>query len=327
MYFVDNHNITDPRLNLALEEYLLRHVTIDEPLFLLYVNEPSVIVGRNQNILEEVDVEYAQENGVHVIRRLSGGGTVYHDLGNFNFSFISPTIDDLRNFKQFTGPIVRVLNELGVPAEFRNQSDLFVSGKKISGNAQFSSRGRMFSHGTILFDSDLPHLRQAIRPMKGGISSKAVQSNRSPVVNIRDFLHVDLTREGFKDALIRGIFQSDQIPTFEVETEAWEKIDEMAQNRYHKWEWNIGGSPRFRVERTAVLGGETVTAQVEVHKGHIQALLFQSGSSSGIQWERLATHFIGARYARHDVLNIARMAEASSLIESITALELTEILY
>ena len=145
MLFVDNNETTDPRLNLAIEEHLLRNVQVVEPLLLFYINAPSVIIGRNQNTIEEIDPDFVRENQIHVVRRLSGGGAVYHDLGNLNFSFITHGKEDLHNFGKFTQPVIDVLQGLGVSAELKGKSDIFVDGKKISGNAQYASHGRMLA--------------------------------------------------------------------------------------------------------------------------------------------------------------------------------------
>ena len=162
MLFVDNQETTDPRLNLAIEEHLLRNVQVAEPLLLFYINAPSVIIGRNQNSIEEIDPDFVRQNQIYVVRRLSGGGAVYHDLGNLNFSFITQGRQDLHNFDKFTQPVVTVLQSLGVNAALQGKSDIFVEGKKISGNAQYASQGRMFSHGTILFDTNLENMLRAI---------------------------------------------------------------------------------------------------------------------------------------------------------------------
>src|SRR5690625_2453546 len=149
MKFIDNKGITDPRVNLALEEYVLQNFGEEDTYLLFYINDPSIIIGRNQNSVEEINTEYVDDNGIQVVRRLSGGGAVYHDKGTLNFSFI--TKDDgesFHNFAKFTEPVVAALNNIGVPAELIGRNDLLVKGRKISGNAQFATRGRMCSHGT-----------------------------------------------------------------------------------------------------------------------------------------------------------------------------------
>src|SRR5690625_2133753 len=164
MKFIDNKGITDPRINLAIEEYVLNEFGENDTYLLFYINEPSIIIGRNQNTVEEINTDYVEEKGIHVVRRLSGGGAVYHDLGNLNFSFI--TKDDgesFHNFAKFTEPVVSALQKLGVPAELQGRNDLVANGRKISGNAQFSTKGRMFSHGTLMYDSEIEEVVRYLR--------------------------------------------------------------------------------------------------------------------------------------------------------------------
>ncbi len=207
MLFIDNKGITDPRINLAIEEYCLKNLNIDETYLLFYINEPSIIIGKNQNTIEEINTDYVEENGIHVVRRLSGGGAVYHDLGNLNFSFI--TKDDgesFHNFKKFTDPVVEALRELGVQAELSGRNDILVEGRKISGNAQFSTKGRMFSHGTLMFDSEIDHVVSALKVRKDKIESKGIKSIRSRVANISEFLTDKVSMEKFRSLLLEKIF-------------------------------------------------------------------------------------------------------------------------
>lgn len=274
MLFVDNQGVTDPRLNLALEEYLLRHVRVDEALLLFYINEPAVIIGRNQNTLEEIDPDYVKAHGIHVVRRLSGGGAVYHDLGNLNFSFITPGKENLHNFARFIEPVVDVLRDLGVSAELRGRSDIFADDKKISGNAQYASGGRMFSHGTLLFDTDLETMLKAINPRQVTIESKAVQSIRNFVTNIRELLPVESDIEQFKEALLRGIFGTADIPTYDLSAAEWAQVRAMAAERYETWAWNVGRSPRFNMQKSEKLPVGKIDARIEVDKGRIRAVKF-----------------------------------------------------
>ena len=296
MLYVNNQNITDPRFNLALEEFLLRHVQIEEPILLFYVNEPSVIIGRNQNTLEEIDPDYVKENGVHVVRRLSGGGAVYHDLGNLNFSFITTGAENLHNFQLFTEPVIRVLNQLNVPAELHGRSDIFVAGKKISGNAQYLTRNRMFSHGTILFDSDLEALLHALNPRQIKIESKAVQSIRSAVANIRDWLP-EMTIGGLKQAILDGIFGAGGASTYDLSAEEWAQVQAIRAERYDTWEWNIGRSPRFSVrKRVGKIG-----ARVDVERGRIKGIRFVGEFAGFNEVQGLEAHLIGVRYDRDEL--------------------------
>ena len=173
MLFVDNQNEHDPAVNLALEEYVLRNAQTDEDLLLFYINAPSIIIGRHQNTLEEINRDYVEEHGIHIVRRLSGGGAVYHDLGNLNFSFLTGyQPENFRNFKKFTEPVIRALAKLGVLAELNGRNDILVDGRKVSGNAQYLSKNRMVSHGTLLFNSDLSHVTGALHVKDEKITSK-----------------------------------------------------------------------------------------------------------------------------------------------------------
>src|SRR4051794_2619557 len=207
MLFIDNKGITDPRINLAIEEYALKNLDINETYLLFYINEPSIIIGKNQNTVEEINTEYVEGNGIHIVRRLSGGGAVYHDLGNLNFSFI--TKDDgesFHNFKKFTEPVVAALHKLGVNAELSGRNDIVVEGRKISGNAMFSTRGRMFSHGTLMLDSEIDAVVSALKVKKEKIESKGIKSVRSRVANISEFLETKVSMEEFRSLLLKYIF-------------------------------------------------------------------------------------------------------------------------
>src|SRR5688500_457223 len=176
MLFVDNRGITDARVNLALEEYVFRNKPSDDDVLLFYVNAPSVIIGRNQNTIEEIDPDVVAARNIQVVRRISGGGAVYHDLGNLNFSFMTPkVIGRFNRYDEFTRPVTDVLRELGVPAELGGRNDILAGGRKISGNAQFARPDRMFSHGTLLFDSNLDDVTAALRPKPGKVESKGVK--------------------------------------------------------------------------------------------------------------------------------------------------------
>ncbi|MFT9599163.1 lipoate--protein ligase [Mesobacillus sp.] len=272
MLFIDNKGITDPRINLAIEEYALKNLDINETYLLFYINEPSIIIGKNQNTVEEINTEYVEKNGIHVVRRLSGGGAVYHDLGNLNFSFI--TKDDgesFHNFRKFTEPVVNALRKLGVNAELSGRNDLLAEGRKISGNAQFSTRGRMFSHGTLLFDSEIESVVSALNVKKDKIESKGIKSIRSRVANISEFLSDNVTIEQFRSLLLKNIFEGlDDIPEYVLTEQDWEKIHELSKERYQNWDWNYGKSPKFNLQHSHRFPVGQIDVRFEVNKGIIE---------------------------------------------------------
>jgi lipoate-protein ligase A len=269
LLFIDNKNITDPRINLAIEEYVLKHLKIDQESYLLfYINEPSIIIGKHQNTVEEIHVDYIRQHGIHVVRRLSGGGAVYHDLGNLNFSFL--TKDDgksFANFRKFTEPVIAALHKLGVQAELSGRNDILVDGKKVSGNAQFSQLGRMFSHGTLMLDVDLDVVGKALHVKQEKIKSKGIKSVRSRVANISEYLDHPITITEFRSALLQYIFEGQNpIPEYVLTDEDWAKIYQISKDRYQNWDWNFGESPVFNVRHTKRFPVGSIDVRLDIGK-------------------------------------------------------------
>jgi lipoate---protein ligase len=272
MLFIDNKGITDPRINLAIEEYALKNLDIDQTYLLFYINKPSIIIGKNQNTIEEINTEYVEDNNIIVVRRLSGGGAVYHDLGNLNFSFITKDDgDSFHNFRKFTEPVTNALHKLGVNAELSGRNDIEVEGRKISGNAQFSTKGRMFSHGTLLFDSEVDHVVSALKVKKDKIESKGIKSIRSRVANISEFLSEKITIEEFRTLLLKNIFEGEEeITEYVLTEEDWKKIHQLSEERYQNWEWNYGKSPKFNLQHSHRFPVGSIDVRLEVNKGIIE---------------------------------------------------------
>lgn len=275
MYFIDNKGITDPRINLAIEEYLLKHLDVEKDSYLLfYINQPSIIIGRNQNTIEEINTDYVEDNDIIVVRRLSGGGAVYHDLGNLNFSFI--TKDDgesFHNYKKFTQPVVDALGNLGVQAELSGRNDILAEGRKVSGNAQYATKGRMFSHGTLMFDLNLDAVVSALKVKKDKIESKGIKSVRSRVANILPFLKEKITIEQFRLEILKSIFGGEEkINYYELTEKDWEKIHEISRDLYQTWDWNYGKSPRFNIQKTHRFPSGGIDIRLEVNKGNIEEI-------------------------------------------------------
>lgn len=271
MLFINNKGITDPRINLAIEEYALKNLDINETYLLFYINEPSIIIGKNQNSVEEINTEYVESNGIHVVRRLSGGGAVYHDLGNLNYSFITKDDgDSFHNFRKFTEPVIAALKQMGVNAELSGRNDIIAEGRKISGNAQFSTKGRMFTHGTLLFNSEMDHIVSALRVKKDKIESKGIKSVRSRVANISEFLTEQLTIGEFRSALLKFIFQGEEVTEYVLTEEDWEKIYQLSKERYQNWDWNYGKSPKFNLQHSHRFPVGQIDVRLEVNKGVIE---------------------------------------------------------
>lgn len=251
MIFIDNEGYTDPKLNLALEEYALRNFDASTDYLLFYINKPSIIIGRNQNTLEEINQEYIDENNIQVVRRISGGGAVYHDLGNLNFSFITNHDGkNISNFKKFTAPVIRVLNNMGVKAELKGRNDILVDEKKISGTAQFSTGKRMISHGTLLFDTDMGEVTKALQVKMSKIQSKGHKSVRSRVANISEFLKTPIAMKDFKNQLLIGLYEArEHFEIYKLTEIEWKAVHQLKLDKYDLWDWNFGRSPKFNIQR------------------------------------------------------------------------------
>lgn len=331
MYFVDNNNEKDPRINLAIEEFILTELELDEPVLLFYINKPSIIIGRNQNTVEEIDTTYVDNNDVIVVRRLSGGGAVYHDEGNLNFSFITKDDgDSFHNFAKFTQPIVEALKRLGVNAKLEGRNDLLIDGYKVSGNAQFSTRGKMFSHGTLMLDLNLDHVVASLKPRKDKFESKGIKSVRSRVANISQFLDKKLTTEEFRDLLLLYIFDVDHVEDvkeYKLTEKDWQRIHEISKARYANWDWNYGKSPKFNLERSKRFPSGSLDVRLDVEKGTIENIKI-FGDFFGIgDVEDIETRLTGVAYKRETLEEALSDIDVPHYLGKITAEEFIDLIY
>lgn len=330
MYFIDNKGITDPRINLAIEEYILRNMDIEQDDFLLfYINQPSIIIGKNQNTIEEINTDYVEDNNIIVVRRLSGGGAVYHDLGNLNFSFLTKDDgDSFHNYKKFTQPVVDALAKLGVNAELSGRNDILAEGRKVSGNAQYATRGRMFSHGTLMFDTDIDQVVSALKVKKDKIESKGIKSVRSRVANISEFLTDKISVEQFRMEILKSIFNGEEnIRYYELTDEDWTKIHELSAERYQKWEWNYGKSPRFNIQKTHRFPSGGIDIRLEVNRGIIEEVKIYGdffGVGDVAEVEQLLT---GCKYERAAIAEALKKIDIATYFGGITIEDFLQLIY
>ncbi len=267
---------TDPRRNLALEEHLFRTVGQTDDCFLLWQNRSSVIVGRHQNTLAETNGAFLREHGIPAVRRLSGGGAVYHDLGNLNFTFITARerMEAMR-FELFCTPVVETLRELGVDAQLSGRNDLSVDGRKFSGNSQYTSGGRLLHHGTILFAADLETMTAALTPPYEKLQSKGTPSVRGRVVNLSEALVGRVSLEEFRRLLANRALRGRTCSRFSLTADDWAAVDKLAREKYGSWEWNYGDSPPCSFSVKAYWNGcGTVEARVLLREGRIETVKF-----------------------------------------------------
>lgn len=330
MLYVDNSGVTDAHLNLALEEHVLRNRMGDDDLLLFYVNAPAIIIGRNQNTVEEINSDVVAGRGIRVVRRVSGGGAVYHDLGNLNFSFMTRDVHGRFNrYDQFNGPVVEVLRELGVPAEIGGRNDILAGGRKISGNAQFATPDRMLSHGTLLLDSNLDDVTAALRPKPGKVESKGVKSIRSRVANISEFLSSPITVDELRLRILEKIFGTRdpaRIPTLALDESDRGAIRELWGRKYGMAAWNYGENPSSNVQRANRFAGGEIDVRLDVKDGRIVSIRIFGDFMGRRGVEELEARLAGVLFERDAVFQALADLDVGEFFSGITADEVMSVL-
>lgn len=285
---------TDPAFNLALEEYVFEKMPRDREYFLTWRNDNAIIIGRHQNTAAEINEAFVEEKDIKVVRRLSGGGAVYHDLGNLNFTFIVDAQPEQKvDLRKFCQPIADTLCSLGANATVDGRNDILIDGMKVSGNAQYVRQGRVMHHGTILFDSDMSVLGHALRPDPAKALEKGVKSVRSRVTNVRPCLNRDMTLEEFRAALAAALMTGG-FERYELTKADVAAIEEIKNQRYTTKEWNYGFCQESSLARKRrILGCGTVTAHISFKNERISGLLFSGDYFSTLPPEELGKLLIG----------------------------------
>lgn len=268
-----NNTSTNAYFNLAMEEYFLKNTT--EDVFMLWRNESAIIVGKNQNTLSEINYEYVKENNIKVVRRQSGGGAVFHDLGNINFTFISCNDNSFSDFKRFTMPIIESLENLNIHAEFSGRNDLLIDNQKFSGNAQYNYKNKVMHHGTLLFSSQINDLSSALKVKPSKFEGKGVKSVKSRVTNISNHLRESMTVLEFKDYLMNFINNKDENNHFyELSDHDINEINKLVDEKYSTWHWNFGHSPKYSLNNEVKYPGGNIEFSLNVDKGIINEIKF-----------------------------------------------------
>jgi lipoate-protein ligase A len=324
-----NNNSTDPRYNLALEEYAFKYLDLNDDCVILWRNEPSVIIGKNQCALEEINSQYTSENSIHIVRRLTGGGAVYHDLGNLNFSFIMKVgnLEEI-DFKKYTFPVINALDKLGVKCELSGRNDLTIDGKKFSGIAQSITKGRVLNHGTLLFDSKLDTLGKALNVKKEKIESKGLKSVRSRVTNIKDCLETDIDIFEFRDLIFKYLFEYEKSPMIEHELteEDKEAINLLMQEKYSSWDWNYGKSPKFNFKNSKKFDAGILDVRINVEDGLIESCKIYGdffGTEDVAKFEEL---LIGLKYEKEDISRVLMDMDITSYFGKVSKSDLLDLL-
>ncbi|KEI91934.1 lipoate--protein ligase [Clostridium botulinum] len=298
MQFLVNKS-TNPFFNLALEEYLLKNVDIKEDYFILWQNEPTIVIGKHQNTLKEINMNFVQDNNINVVRRNSGGGAVYHDLGNINFTFITKYDEKhLLDFKTFTNPVVYSLGKLNVKAELSGRNDILIDGRKISGNSQHIYKDRFLHHGTLLFNSELENLVKALNVDNDKILSKGIESIKSRVTNIKEHVKEDIFMEKFKEILIENIFMwnKSSLKKYNLTNDHINDIEKLMEEKYMTWQWNYGYSPEFNYRNSKRFQGGKLEVLLNIVEGHINECKIYGDFLELMDVSEIEKRIIGIKY-------------------------------
>ena len=312
---------TDPFFNLASEQYLLD--TKDGDIFMLWRNAPSVIIGKNQNAYAELDIDYVEKNNIKVVRRLTGGGAVFHDTGNVNFSFItSDKEESALDFAKFTAPIIKALSSMGLEnVSLSGRNDIMAGDFKISGNAQSSYNGKILHHGTLLYSADLSTLAKALTVDPEKIKAKGIKSVRNRVGNIKELMSTDMDVIEFMSRIEDCISEETSSIPQEFTCEDKQNIQALADAKYSTWEWNYGKSKEYTAEkkRRYCFGG--VSVKLSVDNGIIKDVKIFGDFFGSDDIKEIEDSLVGIKYNR---IGIESALDAKKLGRCISGMEISD---
>ena len=315
---------TDPHYNMAFDEFCLEHLQADEPVFYLWQNRPAVIIGLNQSAYAEVNLKYLEENGIALARRVTGGGAVYHDLQNLNYTITGRIRDLEKDCPAYVETMARALRTLGVPAELSGRNDILVDGRKCSGYAKRVSKNRLMIHGTLMYDVDIDALTKALAVPGSKLSAAGIASVRSRVANLKEYLPQFSGIGEFRDALQAMLSGTDGEIVLSPDKLAAVEAD--AEAKFRTWDWIFGHSPavQFAVSRKYTCG--TVEARFSLHAGRISGLRFGGDFMGDLPAARIETVLQNCRFTREDLLAALRTEPVSSCFDNLTAEDIASLL-
>ena len=316
----------DACYNLAFEQYLLEHKTEGKWL-MLWQNANTVVIGMNQNAAEEINADFVKAHNITVVRRMTGGGAVYHDLGNLNYSFITDTGDKSSlSIEQFSRPVCRALESLGLKASVGGRNDIIVEGKKVSGVAQRIYKGRILHHGTLLFRSDADMIAGSLNADPSKFESKSSKSVRSRVGNICDFLSEDMSFEQFRDEIKRQL-SLEGAAECSLREDELEQIRRNADEKYRSWEWTYGRSPKYTFKNKARFPGGSIEVRLFVSGGIIKEAAFSGDYMAVTDSGDAERALSGVKFNREDVLEALSSVDTESVFGEITAENIAEVIF
>ena len=317
-----------PYYNFALEDYLLNSTTHNDDYFFFYIHKPSLIVGRHQNTYSEINYEFIKRNNICVARRISGGGCVYHDKGNLNFSYIlNRNNNEALNFKKYCEPILNALNSMGISATLSGRNDLIIDGKKFSGNAEYVNKTKILHHGTIMYDVDIEYLVNAINVSAEKIQSKSIKSIKSRVVNLIDYMPTKISIEEFKGVLLSQLFKENDIQIYELTQKDISKVKQIATEKFMPTSFNFGNKLEFIYTNSKKFDAGIIEIGININQNKITEMKISGDFFSNLECAELEKLFIDCNYFYEDIKNIIDDINVDDYISNLKNEELLEVIF
>ena len=317
---------TNPYYNMAFDEYCLESLSIDEPVFFLWQNRPAVIVGFNQEVNTEVNLDYLKEQGIDLVRRVTGGGAVYHDFGNLNYTIVGPSEDLERDYPEYAGIMMKALQSLGVPATLSGRNDILVEGRKVSGFAKRVCRNRLMVHGTLMYKVDVDVLTNVLSPSATKLQSKGVSSVRSRVANLCDYLPEIKDIQTFSQRLEEILSNHYADAEYQLSEDDLANIQRQTDEKFATWEWNYGRSPKATLTNSARLACGTVEIHLTLNENRISTCRFGGDFLGNLPASEIEQALKGVVYDRVSIHHCLSQMEIGQYFDGVDAEDLVKLM-
>ena len=318
---------TNPYYNMAFDEYCLESLPIDEPVFFLWQNRPAVIVGYNQEVNTEVNIDYLKEKGIDLVRRVTGGGAVYHDLENLNYTIVGRSEDLERDYPEYAALMMKALQALGVPATLSGRNDILVDGKKVSGFAKRVCKNRLMVHGTLMYNVDVDVLTHVLNPSTTKLQSKGIASVRSRVTNLCNYLPELSDIQAFKNRLEEILSNNYSDAEYKLSEADLANIQQLTDEKFATWEWNYGRSPKATLVHSARLACGTVEIHLTLAENRIASCRFGGDFLGNLPASDVEKALTGIPYEINEIRKSLSKLEISRYFDRVSAKDLLEMMF
>ena len=318
---------TNPYYNMAFDEYCLESLPIDEPVFFLWQNRPAVIVGFNQEVNTEVNLDYLKENGIDLVRRVTGGGAVYHDLENLNYTIVGRSEDLERDYPEYASLLAKALQTLGVPATLSGRNDILVEGRKVSGFAKRVCKNRLMVHGTLMYNVDVDVLTHVLNPSTTKLQSKGIASVRSRVANLCEYLPEIPDIQTFSQRLEEILSNNYTDTEYQLTETDLANIQRLTDKKFATWEWNYGRSPKATLVHSARLACGTVEIHLTLAENRIASCRFGGDFLGNLPTSDVEKALTGIPYEINEIRKCLSKIEINRYFDRVLVDDLLEMMF